>query len=81
MIIIFSIWHLDGTLTGTTIMLRVGMGVMAMKGYSTFSKAPGREIHIQIQFSVIYRTLVLSGVLPLCRDAVEASANWAVYGF
>ena len=45
-----------------------------MKGYSTFLKAPAlQELHYQMQFSVIYRTLAGSGVSypPPCRDAVD----------
>ena len=34
-----SIWHIDGTLTGTTTPGLSVPGVMAMKGYSTFLKA------------------------------------------
>ena len=36
-----SISPIDGTPTGTTTLVRVDLGVMAMKGYSTFLKAPG----------------------------------------
>ena len=42
---------------------------MAIKEYSTFSKAPGLEPHHQMQFSVTFRILVAGTVLPLCRDA------------
>ena len=34
------------------------LGVIAMKGYSTFSKAPELESHHQTQFSIISRTLI-----------------------
>ena len=43
------------TLTGTTNMDQTGL---AIKGYSTFSKAPGLELHHQMQFSVKLRILV-----------------------
>ena len=39
---------------------RVDLGVMVMKGYSMFFKAPGLEPHHQM-FSVILRTLVVWG--------------------
>ena len=48
-----SIWPQDRTLT-----VRVDLGVMTMKGYSTLHKAQGLEPHSQTQFSVIPRTLV-----------------------
>ena len=49
---------------------RMDLGVMAMKGYSIFSKAPELEPKHQTHFSVIPRSLVKGGVLPLSRDAV-----------
>ena len=57
---------------------RVDLGVMAMKGYSTFPKAPALlDLTIRL-FSVISRTLVGGGVLPLCRGAVGVfySPSW-----
>ena len=46
--------------------LRIGedLGVMTMKGYSRFSKAPGLEPHHRMQFIVIFRTLIVEGSLP-----------------
>ena len=50
---------------------RVDLGAMAMKGYSTFPKAPAlQDLTIRF-FSVISRTLVVGGGLPLCRGAVS----------
>ena len=46
------------------------LGVMAVKGYSTFPKAPGLESHHQMKFSVRFRTLVKwGGGLALWGDA------------
>ena len=50
-------------------------GVMPMKEYYTFPKAPGLEFHHQIQFSVLSSILVGEGVLLLCRDAVDVFYN------
>ena len=36
--------------------VRVGLGVMLIKGYSTFPSAPESEHHHQIEFNVIPRT-------------------------
>ena len=35
-----SIWLIDKILSGATILRQSGLGVMAMKGYSTLPKAP-----------------------------------------
>ena len=52
---------------------KVDLGAMAIKGYSTFSKAPALlEIPIRL-FSVISGYSFGGGVLPLCREA----ADWA----
>ena len=40
------------------IFIRVDLGVMAMKRYSTFSKTSELEPHHQMQFNVICKTLV-----------------------
>ena len=37
--------------------VRVDLGIMAMKEYSTFLKAPGLKPHHQMQFGVISSTL------------------------
>ena len=39
--------------------VRVDWGVMAMKGYYTFSKALGLEPHHQMQFSVMPRQILI----------------------
>ena len=47
---------------------RVDLGAMAMKGYSTFPKAPQHCWNLTIRlFSVISRTLVRGGLTPLQR--------------
>ena len=53
---------------------RVDLGVMAMKGYSTFSKALGQESCDQMQFIIRPRTLVW-GFLPLGRGTVSVYYN------
>ena len=62
---------------------RVDLGAMAMKGYSTFPKAPTLlEPHHQI-FNVISRTLVGGGSYPSAeKQSVysTAPADWANYG-
>ena len=40
---------------------RVDLGVMAMKGYSALPKAPA--LLDQMQFSAIFRTLIVGGVV------------------
>ena len=47
----------------------VDLGIMAMKGYSTYLKSPKLKPHHQMQFNVISRTLIHGGGLPLCRDS------------
>ena len=56
--------------------LRVDLGTMAMKGYSTYSIALRLKPHISL-FNVISRTLV-RGVLLFCQDAVGVfySLSW-----
>ena len=51
--------------------VRVELGVMAMKGYFTFLKAPAlREPNIRLS-NVIFRTLIGGGgFLPFCRETV-----------
>ena len=48
---------------------RVDLGAMAMKGYSTFPKAPAlvEPCHQKIDVT----SMTLGGILPLCRDAVS----------
>ena len=47
------------------VLVRVDLGVMTMKGYSTLLKAARIEPHHQIQFNVISRTFVLGCLTPL----------------
>ena len=66
---------------------RVDLGAMAIKGYSTpYSPRPQHCWNLTIRlFSVISRTLVGRGVLPLCRGAVSVFyspnrlGNWIVW--
>ena len=46
------------------------LGVVAMKEYSTFPKAPGLGPHHQMQFNFIPKTLTERGVVSPCRGAV-----------
>ena len=62
-----SIWLIDGTLTGTT---NLDLGVMAVKGYSTFMNTPGLEHQYLIHFGDIPKTLA-GRVLSLCRVAIS----------
>ena len=51
---------------------KVDLGVMAMKRYSTFPKAPALlKAHYQMLFNVISRTLVRGRVLLLSKDAID----------
>ena len=54
---------MDWTLTGTTTLVGVDLGVMTMKGYSTLPRAQEVEPHLQTQFNHIPRTLILSSIL------------------
>ena len=63
---------LIGPKQAISIWLREELGVMALKGYSTFPKDPELEPQHQMQFSVIPRTLV-GGVLHFCKDAANSS--------
>ena len=42
-----------------TVWVRVDLGVMTMKGYSTFPRSPELEPHHKMQFSVIPKTPLL----------------------
>ena len=53
--------------------VKVNLGVMAMKGYSTSPEGPGLEFHYQMQFNVISRTLVGEGVLSSEADVFYSS--------
>ena len=50
------------------------LGVLTVKGYSTFSESSGLEPHHQMQFNIISRTLVW-GALSLCRDSIFNSRD------
>ena len=51
---------------------RVDLGAMAMKGSFVFPQSPSIYWNLIIRlFSVINRTLIGEGVLPLCRGAVS----------
>ena len=53
-----------------TLWIRMDLGVMAMKGYSTLPKLPELKPYHQMQFSVISRTPLFFGggeILSLCR--------------
>ena len=67
--------------------VRVDLGVMSMKGYSTFPKAPELEPHHQMGFSIMSRTyyresyptaevqLVYSTV-PTDRAGIQSNYTW-----
>ena len=57
------------------IQVRVDQGVMAMKGYSTFPKAPGFYPEHQRQFSVIPRTC--KNIFNLYEKFSQCSLNSA----
>ena len=48
----------------------MNLGVMSMKGYPTFPKAPGLDPHHQMQFRIIFKLLLPGKVLTHCSDAV-----------
>ena len=53
---------MDGTLTSTTIQVRVDLEVKAKKKYSALLRSPKLEPHHQVQFNVISKiTLFLGG--------------------
>ena len=55
--------------TGTTA-IKVGLGVMAMKGYSLRPRSLQLESNYHIQFSVILRTPVFGwGLTPVRRES------------
>ena len=51
-----------------TLRVNVNLGVMTIKGYFSFPKAPRHEPHHQMKFRI--RTCCWGRVLPLCRDAI-----------
>ena len=53
--------HVDQTLTGAAIRVRVDIGVVAMKEYSTLTIHLEVEPHHQMQFSIIFRHPFLGG--------------------
>ena len=59
--------------------VRLNLGVMTVKEYSTFPKAQGWELFHQMQFNVILKTLT-GGFLPTAEMQSASStvpANWA----
>ena len=60
----------------------VNLGVIAMKEYSIFPRAPELEPHHQM-FKCHIQNTGIGGVLPLSRDAVgvfySPCTNWAIY--
>ena len=47
--------------------LRMDLRVFAIKWYSQFPGSPDLALYNQVEFSVISRILIVSGVLHLCR--------------
>ena len=71
-----SFWPIDRTLSSAT---REDVGLMAMKGYSSFPKSSRLKPHLQM----VWYHIQDSGwaFLPLCRDAVGVfySPSWLGY--
>ena len=64
----------DGTLKGIISLLLSGP-VITMRKYSKYPKVPILELYHQIQFSVIHRTQIGNGVLPVCWGAVSVYSS------
>ena len=66
-----TIWCINETLPDTTnlLLVRVNLGVIVLKKYSTFLRFPGLELHHQIQFNVIPRIYVLT-LLQKCNRRI-----------
>ena len=71
---------MDGTQQELSLRVRADQVVMAMKGYSTFSKDPIKELYHQIQFNVISWTHVSEGSYPSAEMVSAYSstpADWS----
>ena len=76
-----SIWHIDGTLTGTT---TLGQWTWSngSEGYSTFLKAPELDSHHQMVWYHIQNICWMGGSYLLCRGGIFYSLNrlgWSYY--
>ena len=65
-----SIWSIDGTLTGTTILSWSGPGSNAKEGVLHISQSSSITETSPSNALMIYLGYVLGGVLPLGRDAI-----------
>ena len=75
-----SVWTVNSSLTGTTTRIKVDLEVITAKGYSILLKVPGLNPQYQIQFIIIYRTLVGRGrVLSLRSQCIlhTQSSGWS----
>ena len=61
---------MDRKLKGTTLRVRVDLGVMAKKRSSAIPRAPGLKLQYQIQFSVI-QDILLGGGVTLLQEIVS----------
>ena len=78
-----SFWPTDMTLLGTTNPGQSGLESNAMKKFSAFRKAPGLEIYHQVQFRLIYMTLVgfypsadMQSVYSIAPTDLAGTPNW-----
>ena len=81
-----SIWPINGSYQALQFPIWVDLGIMAMKGYFTFSKAPRLEPHYDMQFSIKARTLIEGGWGFYPSAEVQSaysitSADWAVFNW
>ena len=68
------IWPIDGLQQVLSFWVRVDLGVMTVKEYSTFSKDLELEPHHQMQFSIISRTLLWEGYFSAEMQSVYSTA-------
>ena len=47
------------------------LGVVAMIGYSTLLRYPELDLHYQMQFSIMLRTLLLGASYPFAGDTIS----------
>ena len=67
-----SFWHIDNTLSSATTLSPSGPGSNGNEGVLHIPPKLQHYWSLTIRlFSVIYRTLIGGGVLPLCREAVS----------